>query len=393
MAKSKKTKAHGSGETSPPVKVPPIVAATVEYEHWLRERVGVVESDLRQKYTQMRKEPFAFLRATFYRWSMLWPQVCPGLADAPELLAIGDLHVENFGTWRDLEGRLVWGINDFDEVAEMPYTIDLVRLVTSVILAKRQNELAIDAEHAAEAVLEGYTQWLETGGDPFILEESHPGLRAMAMSAERDPIKFWSNLKDSPQLEPPKRVRRLLDQSLPGGLSEIRFLHRVAGIGSLGRPRYVEVACCNGGKIAREVKAWLPSAWGWARGRVKKRAYSVRMLKHAVRQPDPYYSVEAGWVVRRIGPHCGRIELGQFPKRRDERLILRDMGRETANMHLASPKRRDKILRDLADRKPGWLVGAARAMAEATEQDWESFRTSQFACDDSYAEKEPEHGR
>src|SRR4029453_12477503 len=159
MAKSKKTKAHASGETSPPVKVPPIVAATVEYEHWLRERVGVVESDLRQKYTQMRKQPFAFLRATFYRWSALWPKVCPDLAEAPELLAMGDLHVENFGTWRDLEGRLVWGINDFDEVAEMPYTIDLVRLVTSVILAKRQNELAIDAEHAAEAVLEGYTQW------------------------------------------------------------------------------------------------------------------------------------------------------------------------------------------------------------------------------------------
>src|SRR6185437_9051985 len=81
--------------------------------------------------------------------------------------------------------------------------------------------------------------------------------------------------------------------------SEIRFLHRVAGIGSLGRPRYVEVGSCNGGKIAREAKAWLPSAWSWARGRVKGHAYSVRMLKHAVRQPDPYYSVEAGWVVRR----------------------------------------------------------------------------------------------
>jgi len=116
------------------------------------------------------------------------------------------------------------------------------------------------------------------------------------------------------------------------------------------------------------------------------------MLKHAVRQPDPYYSVEAGWVVRRIGPHCGRIELGQFPKRRDERLILRDMGRETANVHLASPKRRDEILGDLADRKPGWLVEAGRAMAEATEQDWENFRTSQFARDNSHAEKGPEHG-
>jgi uncharacterized protein (DUF2252 family) len=23
--------------------------------------------------------------------------------------------VENFGAWRDVEGRLIWGINDFDE--------------------------------------------------------------------------------------------------------------------------------------------------------------------------------------------------------------------------------------------------------------------------------------
>ena len=30
-------------------------------------------------------------------------------------LSVGDLHVENFGTWRDSEGRLIWGINDFDE--------------------------------------------------------------------------------------------------------------------------------------------------------------------------------------------------------------------------------------------------------------------------------------
>jgi uncharacterized protein (DUF2252 family) len=71
------------------------------------------------------------------------------------LLAVGDLHVENFGTWRDTEGRLVWGANDFDEVASMPYTIDLVRLVTSAILAKNDGGLAIDAGAAATAVLEG----------------------------------------------------------------------------------------------------------------------------------------------------------------------------------------------------------------------------------------------
>jgi hypothetical protein len=141
----------------------------------------------------------------------------------------------------------------------------------------------------------------------------------------------------------------------------------------------VATAQCNGGLVAREAKAWLPSAWGWARGRPKERAFSVRLLKHSVRQPDPYYAVEDGWVVRRLGPHCGRIELAQFPKKRDERLILRDMGRETANLHLATSDQRKTILRDLTERGPDWLLAAAQAMSKATERDWTIFRTSQLA--------------
>ncbi len=67
--------------------------------------------------------------------------------------AVGDLHVENFSTGRDTEGRLVWGVNDFDEVTRMPYAVDLTRLVTSAILAKRETGLALDPCDAATAVL------------------------------------------------------------------------------------------------------------------------------------------------------------------------------------------------------------------------------------------------
>ena len=52
-----------------------------------------------------------------------------------ESLAIGDLHVENFGTWRDKEGRLIWGVDDFDEAYSLPYTHDLVRLAASAEIA------------------------------------------------------------------------------------------------------------------------------------------------------------------------------------------------------------------------------------------------------------------
>ena len=54
--------------------------------------------------------------------------------------------------------------------------------------------------------------------------------------------------------------------------------------------------------------------------------------KHSVRQPDPFYTVENGWILRRLGPHCERIELAQFPKQRDEYHILKAMGHETAKM-------------------------------------------------------------
>ena len=95
-----------------------------------------------------------FLRATFYRWCQFWPDVCPGLRRVrPSVLAVGDLHVENFGTWRDSEGRLVWGINDFDEVCRMPYTIDLVRLAASAHLAIDAEHLRIDHGEACGAIL------------------------------------------------------------------------------------------------------------------------------------------------------------------------------------------------------------------------------------------------
>jgi uncharacterized protein (DUF2252 family) len=59
------------------------------------------------------------------------------------VLAVGDLHVENFGTGRAIEGRLVWGISDFDEAATQAHTNDPVRLATIAFLAGEEKILAI----------------------------------------------------------------------------------------------------------------------------------------------------------------------------------------------------------------------------------------------------------
>ena len=46
----------------------------------------------------------------------------------------GDLHAENFGTYLDRTGRLVFDVNDFDEAYLGHWTWDLRRFVASLAL-------------------------------------------------------------------------------------------------------------------------------------------------------------------------------------------------------------------------------------------------------------------
>src|SRR5881392_1368460 len=143
-----------------------IVKATRRFEEWLRRRTAIVEPDLRTKHKHMAEAAFPFLRATFYRWIQVWPGVCPELAKAPRVLAVGDLHVENFGTWRDAEGRLIWGVNDFDEAYLLSYANDVVRLAVSAHLASELGSLSLKGKDICDSILEGYLEGLRSGGLP-----------------------------------------------------------------------------------------------------------------------------------------------------------------------------------------------------------------------------------
>ncbi len=354
-----------------------VVAATAAYESWAQKRIGLVAADVALKHQRMREGAFPFMRATFYRWAAIWPEACPELLAAPKLLAVGDLHAENFGTWRDSEGRLVWGINDFDEADTMPYAIDLVRLATSALLAGRDKTLSIKPRDAAAAILKGYRETITSGsGAPFVLEEEHPELRAMALGEERDPVRFWAKLNGQRTATPPARVRAILQPSLPLHDGTPRFVHRIAGLGSLGRARYVAIADASGGLVAREAKAMLPSAYGWACGTRGERLSYMAILKHASRACDPFVAVEKGWLLRRLAPHCTRIELNEVPRRKDEWLLLEAMGRETANIHLGSRAVLAAVRRDLKKRPKNWLFDASTRMADATMEDWKAWRAA-----------------
>src|SRR6266567_1394450 len=85
-----------------------IVAATTRYEAWLAERIPLVKPDLDLKHHAMSAGIFPFLRATFYRWAVRWRALVGDVAAAPTVLAVGDLHVENFGPWREGDTRSCW---------------------------------------------------------------------------------------------------------------------------------------------------------------------------------------------------------------------------------------------------------------------------------------------
>src|SRR5438067_11683352 len=180
-----------------------IVAATTRYEAWLSERIPLVKPDLELKHHAMSAGIFPFLRATFYRWAARWRALVGDVAAAPTVLAVGDLHVENFGTWRDAEGRLVWGVNDFDEAWPLPYTNDLVRLATSALVAREYHDLKIDGKEAVGAILDGYRKALEQGGHAFVLAEHHTALREMALYRLHDPESFWHKLESLPTVQSP----------------------------------------------------------------------------------------------------------------------------------------------------------------------------------------------
>jgi uncharacterized protein (DUF2252 family) len=359
-----------------------IVKATARYEDWLRSHTSLVEADLRLKHKKMAEFVFPFLRATFYRWVQIWPEVCPDLAKAPKILAVGDLHVENFGTWRDVEGRLIWGVNDFDEAANLSYANDLVRLAVSALLAVEEDRLAVTGKDACAEILDGYTKSLAESGRPFVLEEGNKWLRSIALNELRDPDRFWKKMDALPSIrgEISPSAREALEHLLPYPGLQYRLARRVAGLGSLGHQRVVAIAEFHGGKIAREAKMLVPSSVFWAYDLSgPAEIWYQALLSRVVRCPDPFVQLRGRWIVRRLSPHCSRIELAVLPTNRDECRLLFSMGWETANIHLGNRDAVKGIRKHLSNQKSTWLYAAAREMVAAVKDDYQVWRKAHIA--------------
>ena len=334
------------------------------YEAWLDRQLGrqVVKADIGRKHAKMGASPFVFLRGTYWRWAETILEVCPDLAGAADVLAVGDIHLENFGTWRDGDGRLVWGVNDFDEAARMPYALDLVRLAASGVLASQNG--SISAATICRAVLEGYRLGL---GAPqaIVLDRDWAWLRELLVVSDRQRERFWSKIEATRRAPAPPRYRRALAAAMPERGLKMWTARRVAGTGSLGRPRWIGVADWQGAPVVREAKAALPSGWELARGRSGRVIRCAELAGGRYRARDPWYRVEEGMILRRLSPNNRKVEAEKEGVSLLTHDMLHAMGLELANVHLGAGDRRDAILRDLASRKAGWLLADAKRAAAA----------------------------
>jgi hypothetical protein len=198
----------------------------------------------------------------------------------------------------------------------------------------------------------------------------------------RDPPLFWHKLESLPAFSGriPGGARRGLERMMAVTRSKWRVVHRIAGMGSLGRQRFVAIAEHTGGSLCREAKALAPSGWDWARGvlkqdRIPRKIRYQTVLDTAVRAIDPFVRLQGKWIVRRLAPDCSKIDIAAFPREKDETKLLHAMGWELANVHLGARCTAD-ILADLSRRRGHWLHKAADKMVAATQADWKEWQSA-----------------
>ena len=102
----------------------------------------------RRKFRKMAASPFAFYRGSA---SLFYADMTGDYADdrflderTSRVWIHGDLHAENFGTYMNGSGELVFNVNDFDEAYVGPFTWDLKRFSASVALIGYAKALSDD---------------------------------------------------------------------------------------------------------------------------------------------------------------------------------------------------------------------------------------------------------
>src|SRR5579859_2185011 len=128
------------------------------------------------KYKLMAENEFTFYRATCHLfYEDLAPN--PALRHGPLVWICGDLHLENFGSYRAANGLVYFDINDFDEAMLAPASWEIARFLCSIGMASDLWKYSSkEAEALMMVVLRAYTKQLAEGKAYAIERETSPPL-------------------------------------------------------------------------------------------------------------------------------------------------------------------------------------------------------------------------
>src|SRR5262245_30857749 len=395
---------------------------------------------MRAKIARMAEGPFPFFRGTFHLYARdvlsgaggIRALLAPGVA---EMDIVGDIHAENFGSFKAEDGRCHYDVNDFDETTTGRFDFDVCRLATSHFLAAREREDplpravettlgAITAYAAALSRWVGKSKPAELDltdkrptGSPAIdrllvasaaakrsvfiekITEAKNGHRLLRRSAKA------YTLPDDQHAQAARLVddfrRRQPEQGQKDDFWRVEDVcGRVSGIGSMGRLRYAVLLAGKDSGAAKnvllELKESLPSAYDVVRGRAGDEAARARCAERVVtvqRQAQAAsrrrlgFALDGGqsFQVRQLGASAGRIET-KAVRPGDFQAVARVQGELLARVHARSVARAvgpTNPLAELADPDAfaSRVVAFALGYADVAARDWDRFRGARAELD------------
>jgi uncharacterized protein (DUF2252 family) len=394
---------------------------------------------MRFKIERMAAGLFAFFRGTFHLFAR---DVANGVVDLgtregdAEFDIVGDIHGENYGTFKAEDGHIHYDVNDFDETTRGRLDFDVCRLATSWFLAAQERGGPVSETTAAvlagagayadrlrRALKKGKAAEFDVTGDApagcapvddlvstaaarkrpvFIENLTEKGEHGRRLRRSR----HYFNLPD----EERQRVERLLadyckrrtEQPPRADYYAVEDVcGRVSGIGSMGRYRYAVLVSGKSSAEARNVllefKESLPSGYDLARGRDGDGANLANRAAQVVgvqRQSQAASSSHLGFAVdgslsfqvRELGPADARVDTKALKSAADFECVAKAQGEILARIHAraaCSAVGPANPLADLADqdRFCQRVLAFALRYGEQVKQDFERFTGAKAELD------------
>ena len=370
---------------------------------------------LQLKYRRMRGDAFAFFRATCHLFHDRLPRTGV-LRSAPLAWACGDLHFENFGSYRGDNRQVYFDLTDFDEAALAPASWDLLRLLTSLwVGAKSLGLRRLEVQHLGQVLVDAYTAALAEGKAYWIERETAQGLVHQLLDGLKDRKRadFLASRTekrgrrqvlrvDNGKALPASDAQRAVvadflagfarSQADPGQFKVLDVARRIAGLSSMGSGRFVVLVQGRGGDEAAsllDLKPAGPSSLlphlgrlaGVVQPRWPDQAQRVVALQRRLQAVpmallQPVLICETPYVLRELQPSEDRISLDRADHSLPEMAqVITSMGRLLAWAQLRSAGRQGSApadaLIDFGQRKkwPAKLLDIAQDMADQMRRD------------------------